>query len=110
MIYKVQLAEQAKRDLRGIYEYFAFARQEPRLGKKITQRIIEKLMALNEMPHKYPVYQEEPWKSMGLRQVFAGSYCCFYLITEAKVQVTRIMYGSMDLSAALSETGLDDFD
>jgi len=103
MIYRVQLAEQAKRDLRGIYEYFAFKRQEPRLGSKIKQRIVEKLKTLNEMPHRYPVYQEEPWKSMGLRQVFAGSYCGFYLITENRVQVARIMYGSMDLSAALGD-------
>jgi len=110
MIYRVLLAEQAKRDLRGIYEYFAFTRLEPRLGKKIKQRIVEKLKSLNEMPHRYPVYQDEPWKSMGLRQVFAGSYCVFYLVTENRVQVTRIMYGSMDLSAALSETAFDDFD
>ena len=77
MIYRVLLAEQAKRDLRGIYEYFAFTRQEP-------------------------------WKSMGLRQVFAGSYCVFYLVTENSVQVTRIMYGGMDLSAELNETAFDD--
>jgi len=57
----------------------------------------------------YRVYQEEPWKSMGLRQVFAGSYCAFYLVTENRVQVARIMYGSMDLSTALSETTFDDF-
>jgi len=47
---------------------------------------------------------------MGLRQVFAGSYCGFYLITESRVQVARIMYASMDLVAALSETEFDDFD
>ena len=61
------------------------------------------------MPHRYPVYQEEPWKTLGLRQVFAGSYCAFYLIAENSVQVARIMYGSMDLSVALSETAFDDF-
>ncbi|MCL2405871.1 MAG: type II toxin-antitoxin system RelE/ParE family toxin, partial [Defluviitaleaceae bacterium] len=103
------LAEQAKRDLRGIYEYFAFTRLEPKLGKKIKQRIVEKLNSLNEMPHRYPVYQEEPWKTIGLRQVFAGSYCIFYLVTENRVHVARIMYGSMDLSAALSETASDGF-
>jgi toxin ParE1/3/4 len=110
MIYKVQLTEQAKRDLRGIYEYYAFIRFEPRLGQKIKQRIVDKLKTLNEMPHKYPAYQEEPWKSMGLRQVFAGSYCGFYLVAENRVQVVRIMYGGMDLNTVLSETEFDDFD
>jgi toxin ParE1/3/4 len=104
MIYSVQFTEQAKRDLRGIYEYYAFTRSEPKLGKKIKQQIVEKLKTLSEMPHRYPVYQEEPWKNMGLRQVFAGSYCSFYLVTKNKMQVVRIMYGGMDFNAALDET------
>jgi len=109
MIYRVLLAEQAKRDLRGIYEYFAFTRLEPRLGKKIKQRIVEKLKSLNEMPHRYPVYQDEPWKKHRASSSFRRKLLRFYLVAENRVQVTRIMYGSMDLSATLSETAFDDF-
>jgi len=110
MSYHVNLTEQADLDLRGIYEYYAFTRFEPRLGKKIKQRIIEKLYSLNEMPHRYPAYQEEPWKSLGLRQVFAGSYCGLYFINEDIVQVIRILYGGMDINAALSETEFSEID
>jgi len=104
MSYYVDLAEQAEWDLRGIYEYYAFVRFEPRIGRKIKQRIVEKLYSLNEMPYRYPAYHEEPWKSMGLRQVFAGSYCGLYFVKENKVQVIRILYGGMDINAALDET------
>ena len=109
-VYDVQIIDEAEDDLRSIYEYFAVIRREPRLAKKIYKQIMDKLNSLEEMPLRYPVYQEEPWKSRDVRQVFAGSYCGFYYVTENIVKVFRILYGGMDLVAALSETEFDDFD
>ena len=107
--YDVQIIDEAEEDLRDIYEYFAFKRREPRLAGKIYKQIIDKLESLEEMPFRYPVYQEEPWKSREVRQVFAGSYCGFYFVTENIVKVFRIMYGGRDLSTALNETEFDGF-
>jgi toxin ParE1/3/4 len=107
--YDVQIIDEAEDDLRNIYKYFAFTRREPRLARKIYRQIMDKLNSLEEMPFRYPVYQEEPWKSREVRQVFAGSYCGFYFVTENIVKVFRILYGSMDLDATLSETEFDDF-
>jgi len=109
MIYDVQLTDEAEDDLRDVYEYFAFKRREPKLARKIYKLIINKLNSLNEMPLRYPVCQEEPWKSRNVRQVFAGSYCAFYFVTENIVKVFRIMYGGMDLNAVLNETQFEDF-
>jgi len=110
MSYNVDITNQAERDLRSIYEYYAFTRREPRLGKKIRQQIVQKLYSLVEMPNRYPAYQEEPWKSMGLRQVFAGSYCGLYFVKDNDVQVMRVLYGGMDISAVLDETDFDEID
>jgi len=109
-IYDVRLIDEAEEDLDSIYNYYAFKRHEPRLGRKIYNQIMEKLESLEELPFRYPVYQVEPWKSMGVRQVFAGKYCGFYFVRENQVLVFRIMYGGMDIDAALSETEFDDFD
>ena len=109
-VYDVQIIDEAEDDLRNIYEYFASKRREPRLARKIYKQIMDKLNSLEEMPFRYPVYQEEPWKGREVRQVFAGSYCGFYFVTENIVKVFRIMYGGMDLISALSETEFDDFD
>jgi len=108
--YDVQIIDEAENDLHDIYKYFAFTRREPRRARKIYKQIIDKLNSLEEMPYRYPFYQEEPWKSRGTRQIFAGSYCGFYFVTDNVVKVFRILYGSMDLDAALSETEFDDFD
>jgi toxin ParE1/3/4 len=103
MTYKVQLGDEAKRDLRGIYEYVAFTLLEPGIARNLTRRIVDGLYSLNEMPERYPIYQEEPWESRGLRRMNIGKYSGFYLVGEKTVQVTRILYGGRDISSILKE-------
>jgi len=98
---RVQLTEEAKHDLRGIYEYIAFTLLEPGIAKNVKGRLVEGLKSLNEMPERYPIYQEEPWKSRGLRRVNIGNYSGFYLVAEKTVQVIRIVYGGRDLPNVL---------
>jgi toxin ParE1/3/4 len=103
MIYKVQLTEQAKRDLRGIYEYIAFSLLEPGIAKNLKNRIVSELRSLKEMPGRCPLYLEEPWQSRGLRRINIGNYSGFYLTTEKTVQVIRILYGGRDIANILSD-------
>jgi len=42
--------------------------------------------------------------------VFAGCYCGFYFVKDNAVQIMRILYGSMDISAVLDETDFDEID
>jgi len=104
MIYKVRLTEKAKRDLRGIYEHIAFSLLEPGIAKNIEQRIVTGLKSLKNMPLRYPLYQEEPWKSRGLRRINIGNYSGFYLVTEKTVQIIRIVYGGRDITNILKES------
>ena len=62
MMYRVLLTEQAKQDLRDIYEYVAFSLVEPDVAGRLINRISAGLRSLREMPYRYPVFQEEPWK------------------------------------------------
>jgi len=103
MIYKVQLTEEAKQDLRDIYEYVAFSLLEPGIAKNLKNRIVGELKSLKEMPGRCAIYQEEPWKSRGLRRINIGNYSGFYLIGEKSVQVIRILYGGRDISNILKE-------
>ena len=103
MIYRVKLAEQAKQDLRDIYEYIAFSLLEPGIARNLKNRIVDGLKSLREMPCRYPVYQEEPWKSRGLRRINIGNYSGFYLVTEKAVYVIRIVYGGRDIITILNE-------
>jgi toxin ParE1/3/4 len=104
MIYKVQLAEEAKQDMHGIYEYIAFSLLEPGIAKNVRQRIVDGLDSLHQMPERYSIYQEEPWKSRGLRRINIGNYSGFYLVGENTVQVIRIVYSGRDISGILEES------
>ena len=106
MNYRVRLTAQAKQDLRNIYEYVAFTLLEPGIAKSLTNRIVDGLKSLNQMPQRYPLYQEEPWKSRELRRINMGNYSGFYLIDKETVQVVRIVYGGRDLNTILRESDL----
>ena len=104
MIYKVQLTDEAKLDLRGIYEYIAYYLLEPMIAMNMKNRIVSGLKSLNEMPERYPIYQEEPWKSRGLRRINIGNYSGFFLVAGKSVRVIRILYGGRDISTILNES------
>ena len=104
MNYKVQLTDEAKLDLHSIYDYIAFSLSEPMIAKNVRNRILSGLKTLNKMPERYPLYQEEPWKSRGLRRINIGNYSGFFLVTEESVRVIRIMYGGRDINTILNES------
>jgi len=104
MTHRVKLTERAKQDLRDIYEYVAFTLLEPGVAKNLKNRIVDGLMSLREMPCRYPVYQEEPWKGRGLRRINIGNYSGFYFVTEDAVQVIRIVYGGRDIITILKDS------
>ena len=108
MKYKVQLGEQAEYDLRGIYEYIAFTLLEPSIALKHRNRIVAELKTLDENPERFALYQEEPWKSRGLRRINIENFCGFFIVAEKHVQVIRILYGGMDIDFQLKRTSFDD--
>ena len=57
----------ARRDLRDIYEYIAYELLAPETAAGQTQRIMKEIRALDEMPMRFRLYEEEPWHSEGLR-------------------------------------------
>ena len=105
MMYSVQLTDTAKQDLRGIYEYIAYSLLEPDIAKGIVGRIIAALKTLRAMPLRHALYQEEPWRSRGLRRMNTENYSAFYLIIEQTVHVIRIAYCGRDIRTILQQSG-----
>lgn len=99
----------ARRDLRNIYEYIAYELLVPETAAAQTQRIMNKIRALDEMPMRFRLYEEEPWHSEGLRFFPVDNYLVFYLPDETRsaVNIVRIMYGGRDIHRQLSETEME---
>lgn len=108
MSWAVTYSASARRDLRSVYEYIAYNLLAPDTAAGQTGRIMKEIRALEEMPLRYQLYEDEPWHSQGLRFFSVGNYLVFYLPNEIEhtVTVVRIMYGGRDVSAQLKESGL----
>lgn len=103
MKYKIEISEQADKDLRNIYEYIAFELQAPENASDQIDRLEEHILSLDTMPEKYRIYDKEPWKSRGLHILPVGNYVVLYIPdTDTKVvTILRIMYSGRDIDKQL---------
>ena len=105
MIYKVDISDEAKFDLRGIYEYIAVELLSPENAAEQIRRLRKSILSLKEMPKRFRLYDREPWKSRGLRMVSVDNYIVFYIPNDKKkvVTVTRVMYSGRDTNNELNK-------
>ena len=103
MKYKIEISEQADKDLRNIYEYIAFELQAPENASGQIDRLEEHILSLDSMPEKYRIYDKEPWKSRGLHILPVDNYVVLYIPdTDTKVvTILRIMYNGRDIDKQL---------
>lgn len=96
----------ARRDLREIYEYIAYALLAPKTAEAMAESIMKAVRTLDEMPERNPLYGDEPWHSRGVRSLRVKNYLVFYTVNKetGTVSVARIMYGGRDISRQLEET------
>jgi len=104
MIWKVDYTEDAEQDLQSIYDYISDVLLEPVTAQKQTDRIMDAVDSLGHMPLRFRLYDNEPWRSKGLRVLPVDNYLVFYLPDESHefVLVIRIMYGGRDSKKHLS--------
>ena len=84
MIYEVVVSKQADSDLRGIFEYIAFELQSPENASGQLDRLEEQILNLDTMPERYRKYENEPWKSRGLRVLPVDNYVVLYIPDSVK--------------------------
>ena len=106
MSWKIEYADQAKRDLRSIYEYIAFILLEKGTAADLYKAIVTEINSLDMMPKRYPLYHDEPWTSCGVHFLTVKDYLIFYLVNDEAetVSIVRIGYGGQDIGRFLAET------
>ena len=104
MTWRVDYADDAIQDLQAIYDYISMTLQEPDIAEKQTNRIMDAADTLDHMPLRHRLYDNEPWRSRGLRVLPVDNYIIFYLPDETKNTVTiiRVMYGGRDIEKQLN--------
>ena len=106
MSWKIEYADQAKQDLRSIYEYIAFTLLEKGTAADLYKEIVTEINSLDMMPKRYPLYHDEPWNSRGVHFLTVKDYLIFYLVNDEAetVSIVRIGYGGQDIGRFLVET------
>lgn len=107
--YDVSITETAEQDLKSIVTYIRLQLKEPGTAQRVYQTIRNEILKLNHMPDRYPLWQDEPWQSRGLRKLLAANYLVLYLVNhdQSQVRVVRIMYAGRNIAAQLQETNWD---
>lgn len=105
MMWKVSYTQKALQDIDDIYGYISNVLLEPNIAKSLVSHIMKYVRSLEQLPMRYKIYDNEPWKSKGLRVMSVKNYLVFYLPSENEqtVYVVRIMYAGRDVSKQLSE-------
>ena len=105
MSYTVEITDRARRDLRGIYEYIAFALQSRINADRQLDRIEREILSLSDMPERYKVLDLGFDVTKTVRIVTVDHYCIIYHIAEERgtVQILRVLYGSSDIPAELEK-------
>ena len=98
MKYTVNLTQKAIDDIGEILEYISNVLCEKEAAINIINLLHQNILSLEEMPGRFRIYENEPWKSRGLHIMPVKKYLIFYMIdnTTMNVNIVRVLYGSRD--------------
>lgn len=105
MEYQVTLTPLATEQMHQAVLYIAHTLQTPQTARRWADLLCKEISGLNFMPSRFPLVDEEPWRSYGIRKMPVKGFLVYYLIDkESKiVSVTAVIYGRRDQLAALAE-------
>lgn len=105
MKFAVEISEKADRDLRNIFLYIAIDLCAPETAEKQIKRLWDAMRSLDELPERYCRYEEEPWRSRGMRVLPVDNYVILYIpdLEEKIVRIASIIYSGRDISEQLNQ-------
>ena len=90
--YSVLIYAAAQQDLFDIVQYLNTLSPDAAIGQ--YDRIVDHIVALQDMPERYPVCKDTQLQLKGYRMMVVDHYIVFYVVKEGTVQIRRILYGA----------------
>ncbi|MCD8160361.1 MAG: type II toxin-antitoxin system RelE/ParE family toxin [Clostridiales bacterium] len=101
--YKVEITNQALRDMEAIYHHIATVFHAPDTAMKQYDRIAGAIETLEQLPERCRLMDSQPERERGIRQLLVDRYSAFYVIEHSKVTVLRVFYSASDIAVRLRE-------
>lgn len=105
MKYSVKIAPFAVLQLEETVKYISEILLVPEIAVKWLDKLEKEISALDFLPNRFPLTEEEPWRARGIRKFTVGEFIVYYLVNEGLkvVTVTAVVYGRRDQLSALTE-------
>lgn len=96
--YEIKVTRQALEHMREIAHYISYDLMAPEAADNLLDDLKASILKLSVLPKKYPLIEEEPWRSEGVRKIVVKNFLVYYWIDEEynKVQVTAVIYSKRD--------------
>ena len=103
MRYEVKLTPQAIRQIEETVQYISKILLEPGTAQKWADTLQSEIEKLDSMPLRYPLTEEEPWHTQGIRNMSVKNFLIYYWVDEETkiVWVTAVVYSRRDQITAL---------
>jgi len=101
--YSLVIAEAAEADLNRIADYIFYELKEPATALKQMERIKEAMLALEEMPERQTLVQDQYLAAQGIRKLPVDNYLIFYSVNKSTntINIVRVLYGKRDWESIL---------
>lgn len=108
MQYEVKLTTQAVEQIQETVSYISHILLEPEIARRWADLLQQEISSLHSMPARFPLIEEEPWHTYGIRKMTVKNFLVYYWIDEERktVTVTAVIYGLRDQLTALLDMPL----
>lgn len=103
--YKTNITDEALLDMESIYDYIADSLHSPDNAMGQYNRIAEAILKLKSFPKRFPLFDFEPERSLGMRKMIVDNYLVCFIVDEdnAVVTVTDVLYGASNIKGRLAD-------
>ena len=97
-VYRINIADVAKQDIRDIKIYITNELQEPVTAINITNAILDAIDTLEQMPDRIALVKDKRLAAQGIRPLYVKNYTVFFRIDDSLdvVEVVRVLYSHRD--------------
>ncbi len=101
--YNVRISSLALEQMAEIRDYIIYQLQNPDAARNLIKEIRSDVGNLGQMPERFALVDEEPWRSRGLRKLIIRNFYAYYYVDQESmtVTVTAVTYARRDQKGVL---------
>ena len=106
---RIVMTPDAEADLTELRDYIRDVLLAPDTARSYLRTVRAEIDGLASMPARYPLVENEPWHSRGIRKLLVKNSIVYFRIDEAAaaVYILNVIYARRDQLQALAEMNMD---